>query len=633
MNEQENPFKYRHEAQFEKDTIFLKLFASGIIELIPEDSLMKKATIFLSTPGGGKSSLFRVFKPNSLITTINYKDSEEYSELFTKLKERNILTDIEPKVLGIYLSCARNYDEIEFLNINPVQKKHLFFSLINARVLLIALQGMLLLKELAKEDLDKINIEYPNQVETLPNSPFPCNGKELHQWASNIENSICDLLDSYEQGGLDENGLSDSFDYLHVLNPENITIDGEKIFETALVMLDDVQFLSKTQQDFLYNVLKTHQIPLPIWLADRRETLDLSVLMPGNDGREFTQVIIEDQFRSKGKTFENLVKNIASKRTRAGILELADFTQCVDSNMMAKDLDKKFKDISIKVRKKIEIEAQSTKKFNSWILDQENKQGTQKDKAVGWRSLEISVQRNLKGVQTQLFDIPLEVEKKEKAYSQISSAAEYLLNEEYNIPYFYGFSKLASLASYNVEQFIEIAGDFFDEIISKSQLKHETTLTPYEQETLIKKIARKYWNDIPRSVPNGILVSKLVLKICTIAHEQTIRPTAPYLPGVTGIGITELNYSKLHDVKMQKKNPHYSELAEVIQSCIAYNILRPEYDYKQGPKGTRHVVLQLNRLLCVHFGMPLGYGGWRAMKLDSLVDAIDLEETVKEKKV
>ena len=112
-----------------------------------------------------------------------------------------------------------------------------------------------------------------------------------------------------------------------------------------------------------------------------------------------------------------------------------------------------------------------------------------------------------------------------------------------------------------------------------------------------------------------------------MAHEQTMRPTAPYLPGVTGIGITTSNYFKLHDTGMQKLKPHYSEIAEVLQSCISYNILRPEYGYKQGQKGkTTHVVLQLNRLLCAHFGMPLGYGGWRTMKLDDLVAIITPEK-------
>ena len=631
MNEQENPFKYRHEEQFEKDTIFLKLFSSGALDLIPSDSLMKRATIFFSTAGGGKSSLFRIFKPSSLLTTINYQNNEEYVELFSKLKERKIITNTKPNVLGVYLSCARNYDELELLKISPTQQKHLFFSLINARLLLIALRGIMLLKELKKTELSKIQINCSNEDKILSKGPFPCNGEQLYRWASKIENTICDLLDSYEQDNISKMSLLGSLDYLYALNPENITVNEEKIFDHTLVMLDDVQFLSETQRSALYAILQSHQIPLPIWLADRRENLDQNKL-PGNEGREFTIVNIEDQFRSNGRAFENFVKNIASKRAKAGMLEITDFSQCVNNSMQSDEWNKRFREISIKIRSKIEEESKLTSKFNDWILNQENYQGTEKEKAIGWRTLEISVQRNLKGIQMQLFDTPLIVEEYKKSFSQITSAAEYFLNENYDIPYFCGFSRLSSLGSYNVEQFIEIAGNLFDEIISKSQLNDRMTLTPQEQESSIKKIARKYWEDIPRSIPNGILVCNFITEIGKMAHKQTIRPTAPYLPGVTGIGITTTNYFKLYDQQEQKIKPHYTQIADVIQPCIYYNILRPEYGYRQGQKGkTTYVVLQLNRLLCAHFGIPLGYGGWRPMKLEDLSALITPGKTTNER--
>ena len=35
------------------------------------------------------------------------------------------------------------------------------------------------------------------------------------------------------------------------------------------------------------------------------------------------------------------------------------------------------------------------------------------------------------------------------------------------------------------------------------------------------------------------------------------------------------------------------------------------------------MILYLNRWLCLHFGLPLQYGGWRPLKLDELVKYVN----------
>jgi hypothetical protein len=49
--------------------------------------------------------------------------------------------------------------------------------------------------------------------------------------------------------------------------------------------------------------------------------------------------------------------------------------------------------------------------------------------------------------------------------------------------------------------------------------------------------------------------------------------------------------------------------------------LEPRLDHKN--KGERWLVLYLNRLLCLRFGLPLGYGGWRPRRLNQLGAWID----------
>lgn len=627
MNEQDNPFKYRHEDQIVKDPIFLKLFGTQIIDLIPEDSLIKKANIFVSTPGGGKSSLFRIFRPSSLSLIVKFHENEDYIELFQKLKERNVITDSKVNLLGVYLSCARNYADIEILDIDEGLKIKLFFSLICSRAILILLQGILELNELSPNDLNRIYVNFPHDAETLPNSPFPCNGRHLYDWASKIETAIYNSLNSYDETFDKSLAIANDLELLRALNPDNITLDDKPLVSHTLILLDDVNFLSKKQHNALYKVLQSHRMPLPIWLADRMESLQFVELLPGNDGREFNIIEIEKIFRQRGKNFEYFAENVANKRAKSGILDITDLTMCLDDPMTSSEWNERFAKIISKIREQIEKKAVFTKRYNEWILEQERFQGTEKDKAVGWRTLEISIERNSTGGQQQLIDAPIGIEVYNKSSTAINPAAEFFLCNDESIPYYFGFSRLASLASYNIEQFVEITGELFEEIISKHYLKQSTVLKPNEQEQILKKIAKKYWNDIPRSYTNGVNASKLLEVIGNMAREQTMRPTAPYLPGVTGFAITMQQYYQIHDKGIQKKNPNYGILSETLQTCIANNLIHPEYGYKQGQKGgPSHVVFQLNRLLCVYFGLPLGYGGWRPVKPDEMCEWVSEDD-------
>ena len=45
--------------------------------------------------------------------------------------------------------------------------------------------------------------------------------------------------------------------------------------------------------------------------------------------------------------------------------------------------------------------------------------------------------------------------------------------------------------------------------------------------------------------------------------------------------------------------------------CVSNNLLIKQA-IKQGKKDELYIVLYLNRWVCVHFGLPLAYGGWKS---------------------
>jgi hypothetical protein len=97
---------------------------------------------------------------------------------------------------------------------------------------------------------------------------------------------------------------------------------------------------------------------------------------------------------------------------------------------------------------------------------------------------------------------------------------------------------------------------------------------------------------------------------------MTFLPNAPYEPGVTGIAISMADRANLLDPHYIASHPTHARLGEVLAAAIANNLLEPILDYKC--KGTMWMVLNLNRLLCPKYWLPLQYGGFKEKRLDEL---------------
>ena len=60
-----------------------------------------------------------------------------------------------------------------------------------------------------------------------------------------------------------------------------------------------------------------------------------------------------------------------------------------------------------------------------------------------------------------------------------------------------------------------------------------------------------------------------------------------------------------------------SVFRETLAGAVAGNVLSIK-KVKQGVAGAQKFVFYLNRLLCIHFDLPLGYGGWQPLSLKTL---------------
>src|SRR5437899_7419643 len=108
--EPRNPFRMRASEQIESDATFLRLYSPSVLDVLPRSGMWDRVQVFRSSPGGGKTSLLRLFTPPSLLALYESRASEDYRELYHRMKGIEAVSEDGPLVLGVYLSCAKNYD-------------------------------------------------------------------------------------------------------------------------------------------------------------------------------------------------------------------------------------------------------------------------------------------------------------------------------------------------------------------------------------------------------------------------------------------------------------------------------------------------------------------------------------------
>lgn len=606
----------------ETEENFIRLFSPNVLDILDPNSIWNKPQIIRSAPGGGKSSLLRLFTPRALLTVYNLRIKDNIKDLFSRLCFLDAISDNGPRVLGIFLSCANVFDTLEDLDIDSVKKQRLFFSLLNARILISALRGALFLKgytfpdDLIRLQISDNNIGFETQKFTLP-----CNGQQLYEWASSIEKNVCDAVNSFDPV-IDSTLMGDdSLFSLRLITSQSLLIEEKPVMTHVVLILDDVHKLTTKQREYVYNKIKDSRIP-NIWIAERLEALEPKELFlyGSTNTRDYDILYIEEIWRDSknSKRFEKLLSDIGDRRAKnAKDREINSFEAYLQDSLDGTEWEEKFRTGATTVSERVRKKAESTQRYQDWILEAEKFNGLEREKAIKWRMLEVLIERDQRRIQKSLFDLTISSKDMPPPDSSVRVAAELFFCQEFKIPYYYGFSQIASLSSLNIEQFLTFAGDLFEEIISNTLLKKTSNLIPKRQEAILEKIAENKWKDILQQVKHGSDVRNFLESIGKFAREETFRPNAPYAPGVTGIAISMRDRDLLIDTKETQKTPDYSKLATIISSCIANNLLEVRIDYSQNNK--RWMVMYLNRILCLQFGLPFQYGGWKEKSLKDLV--------------
>lgn len=638
-----NPFRLRTAEDINDIDEFLRLFAPSALDMLDNNDFWNNLHIIQSAPGGGKTTLLRLFTPTSLTTLFSLRTNDDLKELYSKLFKLDIVSEQGPKLLGVMQSCARNYASLEDMNLSQTQRNRLFFAILDSRLILAALRGMSELKRLKyPSDLSRITVQPQPDIDFATVFDFSCSGRELYDWACNLERDATKIVDSFIRPYGTEVIGHEALISLSLLKPQNFTIDEEQVTSRIIIELDDAHKLSLQQRRILKeSILQTRPRPA-VWIAQRLEALDFQDLTGdgNNEGRDYGKPIyLEEFWRDRAKSFEKAAFDIADRRL-ASVQEksITSFRACLESTIDSSVWEGRY----VQGLETLQSRIRETDRYfeNVKPLDLEilEKEITPREKVIELRELEILLKRDLAKRQQRLqVGIPIHLDNLDKMEdSALRNAADRMISDEFKIPYYFGPDKLAFLASSNFDQFLTFAAELFEEILALNLLYGKSILTIERQEFILNRIAKSKWDNMALKIPYGTEVVNLLTAIREIAKSEWLKGTASYGGGgsISGIAISMQDRKRLIDYNLAQPDGKYSLLTYVLSTSISNNLLEVHMDRSQGSAGKKWMVMYLNRWLCLLFGLPLQYGGWKPFNLDELNTWIngDLRQIRRQKK-
>jgi hypothetical protein len=630
MNVDINPFFSRASQFIEQDDKFIKLFSPEILNLFRggESQIWGPVKVLRSSPGGGKTTLLKIFTSRILNIIRDQSGHDAHKkDIYDVLKELNVYDDARNiTVAGSLLSFSNEYVSLEYLNLNDSQKLRLFFSLLNTRITLSILQSICLVRNLQfPNDLEQISIDVDNSTQIPASIRLLKNGKEFYEWASKLEQRICQEIDSIYEVNLEFLEGSDNLYTLDLFAPSKISVNNRAPIQKILVMLDDVHNLTASQRFHLIQSIVNKRAPVHTWISERLKALTVDEIFSegSKQDRDIDTIQLESFWAIKPSAFEKFAKSVASRRVASVFDDRDDFTSFLSTDL-DEDTSRIIREALVKVKKDIQDTFGNNERYKQWIAAKEQiETDDELERLIEWRSLQILLNRDRNKGQGGQATLGLEVldneELEDQDGSDVKNAAHLFLNDEYGIPYYYGISSLCRMASFNIEQFLFIAGWIFEDILTSSikrivNSNVKLEVTPLRQEEIIKKVVtKKKYTD----VLNVNEIRSFMDAVGAFCRSETFVPNAWNSPGINGIAITMKERDMLKTSVINDPNHVYYKLAKCLATSFSNNLFEFRLNYKC--KGKVWMIIYINKIFCVKYNLPLGNGKFRERNLKILL--------------
>lgn len=620
MRSYRNPFRSRVSEQLSEPIVFLRSFGAGALDALREaDSIWDLLVVLRSAPGGGKTSLMRIFTIE--ILNLIHTTREEFPELVEELERLGAMTESGPTHLGVILNLDRDYRSLLDLGLPEDELLRLFFRLLDARVIAAVIRATL--ATAGGDDPGKLDfIPLGSRTELAVEAELlgGLNGRDLYEQAIRTEREILRPLDALLPTEIDvsKHLVTPQLHSLYLLSKSRVQVGHQQLEQRPLVMFDDGHALGDLQRDALRSHLRDRSLQVARWFAERFEALSKEELLIGSsEGRDFELIELETQARRHHRAHLRVLQDTSDRRARPYLDDYANvrrtFTELID---VAEDtlLDGRAEEILTTQRERLSALAGGDNRYAEWLQSKPGRPTY--GSLTELRALEIVIASDRERPQVELLDDPLPLDDFEKRQGRVRASARHFLARDYELPYYVGPQMMAQLGSENFDQYLRLGGDLFAEMLGKITLGRTPFLRAKQQDQLAHMASERYWREIPSRVRDGVLVRRLAEAIVELAQADTFRPTAPYAPGVTGTAMQMSDRERLLDQETRESLRGGTELFAAIASGVASNVFSVQLDYSV--KNQRVMVIYLNRLFCPRFRLPLGRGGFRERRLEEM---------------
>ena len=617
-----NPFFVRTAEQSESDDQFLNLFGLAVLDLLPENRSWNRFLPIELAQGSGKSTLLRLFTPSVLTSIDNARSQQEFGQLIKKLTEIDAIDANGVQVLGVLVNCKDDYSRLADLRLEAPVHEGLFWALLHSRLALLTIRAALQLTRHAyPSDVDVVRIEPRTDSAVRRPDPRVITGRELFERARDAEQLIVDSLNSFTLSppSLHEGPIVD--DFFQLLNTHRILIDGHETTRHTLIMFDDAHLLDASQRTLLISELERHdQSAFASWMAMRLRALEPPDLI-SEAVRPNRERLNPGRFEGwRPSRIEAWLLDVGNRRARRAQRDVSSFSACLADSLETEFGLSTLAAAAVAERKRaFKLAQPHGDLYDAWleITDNEAADLPPFEQAVRWAQLQILMERRIRKIQGEFIFEPLSPEDVEKSSSDTLEPATMLMSYRNNLPYFYGFRRVAQLASANVEQFLSLSASLFDLLLNSGNLgrQYHRQLPPSDQNRLILAQSRAYVNDLRTTLPYGQDVFNLVTAIADLCRDESLRPNVPVTPGVTGISIQVSERNALISAA-QSSDSTAMRLLNALGSAVAHNVLSLRVTDRQ--RDEDRAVFYLNRLVCPAYDLPLGFGGYKPQKISRL---------------
>jgi hypothetical protein len=393
-----NAFSIRTSEQSAPDEIFARYFAPEVLAVLPEDLFATSALVLRSSPGGGKTSLLRMFTPGPMLQVFRNPKTAPHDETFRHLAALQAIDQNRIGVMGIFVPCASGYSEIG-PPLAEASARGLFRALVNARVILRTLRALCILYDLEYPGgLDEVTISFEPSLFDEGAVPRTCHSTELRAWAEAVETRCFTLLDAITVGTKREVPNHHTFDSIVWLSQAIFKIRTTQVRVRPIVMFDDVHRLRPGQRRMLYDELLDHRSGTLVWFAERTEVLDPADLLSGGaiPRRDFHEIQLEHAWQtSKGRRFVKFVTGIADRRVAQMRDDLQSFGDHLASSLSETDGGDRLTRAVTVLRERALSVARNTSRYDEWLRAVESSPSADRlEQAIAWAKIGILVTRD-----------------------------------------------------------------------------------------------------------------------------------------------------------------------------------------------------------------------------------------------